>query len=81
LWQQRSTLWVSAGNLLLGGLLPAIGVAFSIWVLIESVSSGAVSATVMLYGLGSILAGAVLAVFLHSVLRVRFFTARTASRP
>ena len=81
LWQQRATLWASAGNLMLGGLLPAIGVAFSLWVLIESVSSGAVSTTVMLYGLGSILAGAVLAVFLHGVLRVRFFTARMASRP
>ena len=81
LWQQRATLRSSAGNLILGGLLPLIGVVFSLWVLIASVSTGAVSTTVMLYGLGSVLAGAVLAVFLHLFMRVRFFTARMALRP
>jgi hypothetical protein len=42
-------------------------------VLVESVSTGAVSNTVMLYGLGSILAGAAIAVFLHRFMGVRFF--------
>ena len=43
LWQQRATLTSSAANLILGGLLPLIGVAFSLWVLFESLSTGAVS--------------------------------------
>ncbi len=73
LWQQRASLRSSAGNLLLGGLLPFIGVAFSIWVLFESLSTGAVSGTVMLYGLGSIFIGAAVAVYLHRVQGVRFF--------
>jgi amino acid transporter len=73
LWQQRSTLASGAANLILGGLLPLIGVAFSAWVLFESLSTGAVSATVMLYGLGSVLAGAVVALFLHHFMGVSFF--------
>jgi amino acid transporter len=75
LWQQRTTLGSSAGNLLLGGFLPLIGVAFSVWVLFESLSTGAVSLTVMLYGLGSIVAGALVAVFLHRFQGVKFFDA------
>jgi amino acid transporter len=78
LWQQRATLRSSAGNLLLGGLLPLIGVAFSLWVLFESVSTGAVTPLVMLYGLGSILAGAAVAVFLHRFMGVSFFTGAAA---
>lgn len=73
LWQQRTTLRSSAGNLILGGVLPLIGVAFSAWVLIESLSTGAVTTPVMLYGLGSILAGAIVALFLHRCMGVKFF--------
>ena len=75
LWQQRTTLASSAGNLILGGVLPLTGVAFSAWVLVESLSTGAVTTTVMLYGLGSILAGAVVALFLHRIMGVSFFDA------
>jgi amino acid transporter len=73
LWQQRASLASSAANLLLGGLLPLTGVAFSIWVLVESLATGAVSYTVMLYGLGSIFLGALVAVFLHRFKGVGFF--------
>jgi len=73
LWHQRATLTSSAVNLILGGLLPSIGVMFSLWVLFESLSTGAVSVTVMLYGLGSIVVGALVAVFLHRFLGVKFF--------
>ena len=73
LWQQRATLASSAGNLILGGMLPLIGVAFSAWVLVESLSTGAVTTTVMLYGLGSIFAGAIVALFLHRIMGVSFF--------
>ena len=76
LWQQRATLISSTANLLLGGLLPLVGVAFSLWVLFESLSTGAVTLTVMLYGLGSIVAGAGVAVFLHRFKGVKFFDGR-----
>jgi amino acid transporter len=75
LWQQRATLTSSGANLILGGFLPLIGVAFSLWVLFESLSTGAVTLTVMLYGLGSILLGAGVAVFLHRFKGVKFFDA------
>jgi len=77
LWQQRATLMSSAGNWLLGGMLPLIGVAFSVWVLFESLSTEAVSATVMLYGLGSIVAGAIVALVLHRFMGVSFFDSLT----
>ena len=73
LWQQRAALGSSLGNLLLGGLLPLVGVLFSIWVLIESFLTGAISPAVMWYGFGSICLGALLAVFLHRFMGVRFF--------
>jgi len=54
-------------------VLPLIGVLFSLWVLAESLYSGAVTPTVLAYGLGSIGVGAVLAVFLHRGFAVPFF--------
>jgi amino acid transporter len=77
LWQQRSTLTSSAGNLILGGMLPLIGVAFSVWVLVESLSTGAVTTTVMMYGLGSIFTGAIVALVLHRFMGVSFFDSLT----
>ena len=73
LMQQRSSLTSSIGNLVFGGALPLTGVIFSVWVLFESLFSGAVTASVMLYGLGSIAIGALVAVFLHRCRRVKFF--------
>jgi amino acid transporter len=73
LWQQRTNLTSSAGDWLLGGVLPLIGVAFSVWVLFESVSTGAVGVPVMLYGLGSVAAGALVALVLHRFAGVSFF--------
>lgn len=80
LWQQRATLASSRSNLILGGLLPLVGVSFSIWVLIESLLTGAVTTSVMLYGLGSITCGAAVAVFLHRFKGVRFFTPMNTAR-
>ncbi|MEP6884167.1 MAG: APC family permease [Gammaproteobacteria bacterium] len=72
-WQQRATLTSSVSDFVFGGVLPSIGVLFSAWVLVESLYSGAVTPVVLGYGLGSIAAGAVVAIFLHRVLAVRFF--------
>ena len=78
--QQRATITTSAGNLILGGLLPLIGVLFSIGVLTTSLATGAVTLTVILYGLGSITVGAMVAIYLHRFRGVRFFNTLDAAR-
>lgn len=78
--QQRATITTSAGNLILGGLLPLIGVSFSVGVLTASLATGAVTLTVMLYGLGSISVGAMVAIYLHRFRGVRFFNTLDAAR-
>jgi amino acid transporter len=78
LWQQRESLASGAGDFLFGGVLPLIGVVFSAWVLIQSVATGAVTLPVMLYGLGSIAAGAAVAVYLDRFRGVDFFNAAQA---
>jgi len=78
--QQRTTITSSVGNLILGGLLPLIGVLFSIGVLVASLATGAVNLTVILYGLGSICIGGMVAVYLHRIKGVRFFKSLQAPR-
>jgi len=78
--QQRATITSSAGNLILGGLMPLIGVLFSVGVLTASLATGAVTLTVMLYGLGSITVGAMVAIYLHRFRGVRFFNTLDAAR-
>lgn len=80
LWQQRASLTSSAGHLILGGVLPSIGVLFSVWVLFESLSTGAVTHSVMVYGLGSIFLGALVAVYLHRFKGVDFFDSLHTAR-
>jgi amino acid transporter len=77
--QQRATIASSAGNLIMGGLLPLIGVLFSVGVLIASLVTGAVNVTVILYGLGSITIGAMVAIYLHRIKGVRFFNSLDAA--
>jgi len=79
-WQQRRTFSDSLSNSLLGGVLPAVGVVFSIWVLIESIHSGAVTDAVLCYGIGSIGIGALVALFLHRVKAVNFFVTEDNAR-
>jgi amino acid transporter len=79
-WHFRAGLAASPRDLILGGAFPAIGVVFAVWVLIESVLTGAVTRVVMLYGLGSIGLGALVAVWLHRVNHAAFFVHRTLPR-
>jgi amino acid transporter len=78
--QQRATITSSVGSLIMGGLLPLIGVLFSVGVLIASLMTGAVNFTVTLYGLGSITIGAMVAIYLHRFKGVRFFNSLDAAR-
>jgi amino acid transporter len=72
-WQGRSQLHRSARALVLGGLLPGAGAAFMAWVAVESVLSGATTPAVLMYGMGSIALGAVVALGLHLIARIPFF--------
>lgn len=52
-WYYRRVLWQSAGNFLLGGLLPLLGAAFLLWVVVESIVTQATTPVVLAYGLGA----------------------------
>jgi amino acid transporter len=62
-------------DLIMNGVLPLIGVLFSVSVLVGSLWTGAIGAPVIIYGLGSIMLGVVVALVLR-VRGVSFFKAR-----
>jgi amino acid transporter len=72
--QQMAAIRAGRGDLISGGVFPLIGVLFSVTVLVGSFWSGAVSAVVIAYGLGSIVIGAGVALILR-LRRVPFFVA------
>jgi len=72
-WQNRRGLTRSAVDFLLGGLLPGGGALFMAWVAVESVISGATTTSTMIYGLGSVALGLVVAVAIHRLGHVAFF--------
>jgi amino acid transporter len=73
-WQGRRQLRRSPRALFLGGLLPGAGAAFMAWVAIEAIRSGATTPAVLAYGAGSIALGVVVALVLHLIARVPFFS-------
>jgi amino acid transporter len=73
--QQRDVQVASRADLILGRLFPLIGVLFSMWVLVGSLVTGAVTPVVIAYGLGSISAGVAVA-FILRFKGVTFFTAQ-----
>jgi amino acid transporter len=78
-WQNRRSLARSPADLLLSGVLPGAGALFMTWVTVESVRSGATSAQVLAYGLGSIGVGALVAVLARNFGDAVFFQARYSS--
>lgn len=78
-WQNRRSLVSSPADLLLSGLLPGAGALFMAWVAVESVRSGATSAEVLAYGLGSIAVGALVAVLARAFGDSVFFQPRYPS--
>jgi amino acid transporter len=74
IWHFRGSLTQNLGNLLLGGLLPAIGVLFAIWVIVESIVTEATNTTVLIYGIGSVVLGLVVAIGIRLFGRSTFFT-------
>jgi amino acid transporter len=81
LWHYRGSLSSNAGTLVLGGAMPAIGVLFALWVLVESIRTGAVTSVVMIYGAGSIGIGAAVGLFLDRCKHAGFFRQTPIGRP
>lgn len=82
-WQQRGRIASSVADALLSGALPLLGVLFCLWVLCQSLYSGAVNRVTMYYGLGSIGLGLIVALVLHHIVGVSFFisSARKSTKP
>jgi amino acid transporter len=76
IWAFRHDLARSPAQLVLGGVLPAIGVVFLLWVIVESVLTHATTPTVLAYGLGSIAVGVVVALAIRVLAHPPFFTQR-----
>lgn len=72
-WHNRHALSRSPMDFLLGGLLPGGGTIFMAWVAIESVLTGATSRTILVYGIGSVALGALVAVLLRRWANPSFF--------
>jgi amino acid transporter len=69
-WQSRAVLLKNAGNLLLGGLWPALGAISLLAVVVESVLTRAVSPTVVWAGLGATALGLPIALAIHYIGKV-----------
>ena len=72
-WQHRRWLSRSVADFTLGGLLPGCGALFMVWVAIESIVTGATSPTILAYGIGSVVLGALVAVLLRHLGHAAFF--------
>ncbi len=72
-WQNRRRMHRSAADFILGGVLPGLGAVFMAWVTIESVRSGATSPVIFAYGIGSVAAGALVAVLIRRFGATTFF--------
>jgi amino acid transporter len=79
--QARRTLARSAVAVLIGTVLPGIGALFMGFVAVEAVLSGATSPTILVYGLGSIALGVIVALLLHRVGHRAFFRVRQGVLP
>lgn len=72
-WHHRGTLARSGADLIAGGVLPGFGALFMLWVVVESVRSGATSPAVLVCGAGSVALGAVIALGIRLIGRAEFF--------
>ncbi len=75
-WQGRRRWRQSPTDFLMSGLFPGVGMLFMVWVAVESILSGATPPQVLIYGLGSIGVGVLVALVIRAFGRTRFFQTR-----
>ncbi len=73
LWQFRGSLLDNAGNFILGGIMPAIGLIFSVVIIILSITTEATNMTVLAYGIGAVVVGLILALIIRFTSNTPFF--------
>jgi amino acid transporter len=74
LWYYRKVVFSSASNLILAGILPAIGVAFMLFVIVYSLVTHVLTPTALAFGFGLAAVGIVLAFVSRLVSRAPYFT-------
>jgi amino acid transporter len=81
LWYYRRVIFSSTSNLVLGGVLPAIGAAFMLFVVVYSLVTNALTPVELWFGFGLAVLGLVLAVISRAVGRSPFFQLHPESAP
>jgi len=74
IWFYRSVITRSAGNLILGGILPGFGAAFMAFVIVYSLATGQLTTTNMIFGFGLALVGLILSFVSKGVGHAKFYT-------
>ena len=72
-WQNRGSLYRSWQDFALGGVLPGGGALFMVWIVAESIATGATSKPILAYGAGSVALGLLVALALRYFGRSAFF--------
>jgi len=78
-WAFRNELTKNLGNLILGGVLPLVGAAFLIWVVVESIVTQATTVVVLVAGLGATAVSIPIMVALRYFGKVPFFTGKVGT--
>jgi amino acid transporter len=77
-WYYRKSITASAGNFVLGGVLPGLGAAFMAFVIIYSLATGALNGIQIGFGFGFAAVGLILSFVSRSVTRSDFYSDRSA---
>jgi amino acid transporter len=73
-WYYRRVITKNAGNLILGGILPAFGAAFMAFIIIYSLATGQLTTTNIVFGFGLALVGLVLSFISAYVGHAKFYS-------
>jgi amino acid transporter len=80
-WYYRRTILASAGNLILGGVLPGLGAAFMAFVIVYSLATGSLNGVEIAFGFGLALLGLVLSVVARQLGQSPFYHRTPARQP
>jgi amino acid transporter len=73
-WYYRRSISASAGNFLLGGVLPGLGAAFMAFVVIYSLAAGSLNGVEEIWGLGLAVVGVILSIVSAKKGKASFYT-------
>ena len=79
IWYYRKTIARSAGNVILGGVLPGFGAAFMAFVIVYSLATGQLTGVEIVFGFGLALVGLVVSFISAAVGHSAFYSAPTTN--